>query len=409
MKVVIINLGDEVVSGVTINTNAAYLAQELYTLGFQVEKHISCQDKKDLFREILAKEIDRNDVIITTGGLGPTYDDFTKEIIGDVTQSEMILYDECLEHIKNRYQKHNVEMSESNLSQAYFPKGSTVFLNDNGTAPGMMKLYDNTHIISLPGPPNELIPMFKTQVLPILESLIDVKTIHTDYLVMGIGESAAEDKLKELYSINPSVYIAPYASIGQVRYRITARHKNVNTMNQLLLDACNEFERIMGDYIVGVKFDQIEEYLVDELVSNQLTISFAESCTGGLAVSKIVNVPNASSVLEGSFVTYSNSFKVETLNVSEETLQNYGAVSDECVREMALGLNQVTNSDIAIAISGIAGPTGGTDTKPVGLVHVGIYYNDEVHLFKKVFSGNRNIVRERAAKYALWLAWKLLK
>lgn len=406
MKAIIINIGYELLTGKTLNTNAQYLSKELNSLGYDVIETIVIGDNYNFLINELNRVKDICNLIITTGGLGPTFDDLTKKAISDAFDRRLEYCEECFELMKDYFNRNNRKMAESNLSQVYFPKGSTILKNNNGTAPGLLLETENNIIISLPGPPLELNPMFEDFVKIELSKINNKSINYFDYLVMGIGESNAEMLLQKLYKKYTNIYIAPYAENGRIRYRISELIENTN--DSILEIVKKEFENVMDKYIIGEFVYGIEGYIVEKLKELDYTISFAESCTGGSVASKLVDYPGASNVFNESYITYSNESKHKILGVKNDTLEQYGAVSEETANEMVLGLNSITKSEVCLSVTGIAGPTGGTEVKPVGLVWFGFYVNGKVITTSRIFNGNRIQIRERATMFALYNIYKLL-
>lgn len=403
MKAAILNVGDEVLSGKIVNTNSSFLAHELEMIGIETEYVSVVGDVK----EMLIKEVKRFnesdcDILITTGGLGPTHDDFTKEVVFGELGLEFELNEYALK-VLNDYFKG--DYAKCNVKQAYFPKEAIIIPNSKGTACGAIVEKNNKIYIILVGPPFEMKPMVIDTVIPYLKEKNNNDLLIKEYQVMGIGESSAEEILIELINKYSFVNVAPYASVQKIRYQITS---HVNYKKEFE-EVCSEFETIMDEYIISSTNQSIEEVVVNKLQELGYFISTAESCTGGMIASTIVNVSGSSSVFKESFVTYSNESKVKYLGVKESIINEVGVVSEEVVTEMAFGLRKQTGSEVCLTVSGIAGPTGGTDKKPVGLVHFAILINDTLHTYNKVFRGDREMIRKRATNNCLYEVFKLLK
>lgn len=403
MKAIILSIGDEVLSGKVVNTNASYLAMELEGIGATPVKHVTVGDD----REKMSKELDEFmnsdcDILITTGGLGPTHDDFTKELISERLGYSLELNSQAKEILDNYFKG---EYPECNLKQANFPKEAIIIPNKNGTACGMILEKNDKIIIVLVGPPHELKPMVTDTVLPYLISKDENKILIKNYYLMGISESKMEQKLIEYYPLYPNVNIAPYASLEKIRVQVTSRETYKDEFNR----ACNMFEGLFNEYIIGTTLEPIEVKVVNELKRLKMHISTAESCTGGMISSSIVNVSGSSSVFNESVITYSNEAKIKYLDVNPNTINKYGVVSEEVVTEMVNGLQKLTSSEVCIGVSGIAGPTGGTKEKPVGLVHFAIKVCDKVYTFSSVFRGDRDAVRKRTNASVLYNLFMILK
>ncbi len=408
----VLSVGTELLLGDIVNTDAAYIARRLAALGINQYYQGVVGDNPDRLEAELKSALTRSDLVIMTGGLGPTYDDLTKETAAKLMGRSMHMHEESLERMKARFDKRGITMTENNKKQALMPEGSVVFKNDYGTAPGLA-IEDEENgkiIIMLPGPPRECEPMFREQVEPYLKQFSDRIFFSKTVNIFGMGESKVETILKSemLSSTNPTV--APYAKDGEVQLRVTASGKN-ETECAALCDS--EIEKIrateVGEYIYGVDAGSLEEALVKELISRGMKIASAESCTGGYVAKRITNVSGSSSVLDGSIVTYANEVKEKFVGVSHETLQNHGAVSPETAIEMARGVRKLFGADIGVSTTGIAGPTGGTPDKPVGLVYVGVSC-DGYEEVRKLSIGNglqtREYVRYVSASNALDLARK---
>ncbi|QVK18134.1 competence/damage-inducible protein A [Mycoplasmatota bacterium] len=405
MKVAILTIGDEVVSGKIVNTNASYLAKILETNQLIVSRHLAVRDETEEILNGLSYLYQNANVVITTGGLGPTVDDLTKEVCATYFHEEMVLYPHELDHLKSIYEKMNRKMPDINIKQAHFIKNSTVIRNNNGTAPGM--IYENKEkvIINLPGPPKELEPMLIDEVIPYLKNKINGEVLKKQYRLMHIGESNAETMIKPLYQKYPNIKIAPYASVGTIDYMLSvSKEGNEDSFNH----CCQSFESYLKDYIIGDWSNSLQEIIVKILTEKSLTLAIAESCTGGMVTSSIVDVSGSSAVLKEAMVTYSNVAKEKRLGVKKETLLRCGAVSSETAREMAIGVKETSHADIGLSVTGIAGPTGGTKEKPVGLVYTAVHWNGQTYVFKNNFNGDRYKVRLRSTMEILYSLYQLL-
>ena len=402
MRAEIISVGTEILLGDIVNTNTQFLAKELASIGREVYRQEVIGDNEDRLLGILEEALKRSDMVITTGGLGPTKDDLTKETACKFFNMDLELHEKSLKQLEEYFSRMGRKIVESNYKQVYFPKEAIVLPNPNGTAPGAILEKNNKYIVILPGPPKEMKPMYLNHVRPYLikkgDGIIESKVVR----VLGIGESMAAEKLKEFIEngVNPTV--APYAKEEDVIFRITAKAEREEEALKLIEPVKNKVKEILGEDVYGEGEDTtIEKVVGDLLIKNNLKISTAESCTGGMIASRLVSISGISDAFLEGAVTYSNEAKVRTLNVKEETLKKYGAVSEETAREMAEGIAKRTGSDIAVVTTGIAGPGGGTEEKPVGLVYIGLYYKGEVFVYKNVFNGNRQEVRTKATVRAL--------
>lgn len=392
MKAEIINVGTELTSGDTLNINSQYLSRRLLELGIDVRVHVSVEDNRDLLKELIGQARNRADIIVFTGGLGPTDDDFTKEVVAEVAERELVYNQKTMDDIEAFFAKRGLAPTENNRKQAYEIAGGVTLRNELGTAPGYYLEDGATTYILLPGPPGEMNYMFEHKVAGRLKSdeNIYVKMIRT----VGIGESQLEESVKDMIREDNEVYVATYAKLGEVRVKLTSRDET------RLSEVYEEIEKRLGDYIYAIGYDSLEMAIFKNLRANGLRVGFCESCTGGLVASSLAAIPGASDVLDRSVVTYSNSAKVEEVGVSRESLEKYGAVSEQVAKEMAEGLFKKADIDIAVSVTGVAGPEE-TEEKPVGLVYLGITTKEGTLVEKHLFPGRRKTVQERSAKEAL--------
>ena len=399
MKTTIISIGDELLTGQTLNTNLTYLAKRLYPLGIQVENAAMIRDDKAAIFDALQNT--KSDLVIFTGGLGPTQDDLTKESICAYYHLSLVERPEVLERISSYFKRMKREMKPTNKKQAYFPKSAVVLDNHNGTAPGMLVEVEGKTIVLLPGPPSELQPMVGTMISH-LKNYLDVPLVQRGYRLIGIGESDLEAEMQDFYLQYPKVNIAPYASVGEVVFIFTAKDE------ALLKPALRAFKKRFDRYIVGPHDESLESVVVHTLMDLKKVISLVESCSGGMLASRIVNVPDASKVFKESYVLYDNHSKIKHLGINHHIIEKFGAVSEQCVYELAYQLAQRTAADITVSISGIAGPSGGSEEKPVGTVYFGLHTEGKTQTDYKIFSGDRQMVRQKATSYALYLVLKAL-
>lgn len=403
MKTIVLNIGNEVLSGKIVNTNAAFLAQELAKIGVEVEKTVVVGDSEASIDQEINRFKDGDcEILITTGGLGPTHDDLTKEVLMKNLHLEMELNEGAKQVLDDYF---HGQMASCNLKQAFFPKEAVIIENRLGTADGAILEQNHKIYIILVGPPFEMMPMVKETVIPYLQKKTSVPFISKEFIVMGNGESFFEERLIPFYQEFSELSLAPYASLGKIRYQLIGLEKN----RELFVKADSKFRDLMADYIVSDNNEEIEEVLVHLLESKHFTIAFGESCTGGMLASKIINVPNASKVIHESLVTYSDESKVRYLGVNPMTIQEFGAVSAETVSEMAEGLFKNTKADVCVTVSGIAGPSGGSDRKPVGLVHYAIKLGPKLFLENKIFQGSRDLVRMKSTMWILYRIFKLIR
>ena len=399
MRTAVITVGKELLTGRTVNTNLRTIALKLKQIGIDVNRSYVIDDLKKEFKKIL--DFMDEDLVIYTGGLGPTIDDITRETVIDYFGVETYMDQEVLAHIKEMFDKAEVEMKSTNNKQALFPIDSIKLKNELGTAPGLYFRVGDRRIILLPGPPRELIPMLN-DMINIIKDELDINLISRGFKLVGTGESSMENNLRGFYGVHPKVNVAPYANVGEIKYIFTS--SDTDALDRAMNDFYNKFE----PFIFGGLEDTLESVVVELLREQNKVISVAESCTGGMLAARLVNVPGSSNVFKEGFVTYANEAKMKRLDVSENLLKQYGAVSPECAKVMCDNLYDKTDADITISITGIAGPTGGSETKPVGLVFFGLNHMGETTIYRKVFTGNREMVRLRAVIFALNMTRKVL-
>ncbi|WP_281526149.1 competence/damage-inducible protein A [Intestinibacter bartlettii] len=401
MKAEIITVGTEILLGDILNTNSRYLSRELAAMGIEMYYQITVGDNEERLLKTLEESLNRSDIVICTGGLGPTEDDITKEVCAKYFGYELELHKSSLDAMIERFKHMNRVPTKNNEKQAYFPKEAYVLKNDNGTAPGCIMEKEGKMIVVLPGPPKEMESMFENYVKPYLSKLTD-DVIESEVLrIIGVGESKVENDILDIIDSQTNPTIATYAKGYECTLRITAKAKSVEEAKELIKPMSDEMKRRFGQSLYATGETSIEEVVAKMLVENNLKIAVAESCTGGMVSASLINYPGISSVFMEGCVTYSNEAKMKSLGVKKETLDVYGAVSPECAKEMASGVAARYNTNVGIATTGIAGPGGGTDEKPVGLVYFGIYINGKVITKKYVFNGDRQGIRERATRTIL--------
>ena len=401
MKAEIITVGTEILLGDILNTNTHYLARELANIGVDVYYQVSVGDNEERLIKQLDDSLKRSDLIILTGGLGPTEDDMTKETCAKYFQMEMEFHQPSWDKIIEIHDKMNRKPTENNKKQAYFPVNSIILPNEYGTAPGCIMKKDNKTLIVMPGPPREMKPMFDNYVKPLLlknsTGIIKSKVLN----IIGIGESRIENVLIDLINNQTNPTIATYAKEGECTVRITAKCKNEEEADNLIYPIAEEIKNRFKESVYGEDETSLENEVAKLLVDNNLKIAVAESCTGGLVSATLINYPGISSVFMEGCVTYANEAKMMSLGVKEETLNTVGAVSEECAREMAEGVSKRHNTNIGLSTTGIAGPEGGSKKKPVGLVYMGITINNKTIVKKYIFNGDRQQIRNKACKTLL--------
>ncbi|PLX20407.1 MAG: competence/damage-inducible protein A [Salinivirgaceae bacterium] len=405
----IVTIGDEILIGQIIDSNSAWLADKLFHLGFKITEIRSISDQPAQIEQTLAELTIKNDLILVTGGLGPTNDDRTKEALNDFFGGKMIMNENVLDDIKSFIAKRRgyLQLSDNNRAQAMVSDVSTVLRNAIGTAPGQLFNHNNCITISMPGVPFEMKHLFENQIIKELEKRFEIRpnkyrTLH----VIGYPESELANKLSDWESNIPdSIELAYLPSPGVIRLRLSSLSNNNKDINNQI----DKLRSIIGDSIIAEGKEKVEHTIGKLLSDKGYSIAVAESCTGGLLSQRIVSVAGASNYFQGSITAYSNEAKHRLLNVKNETLKQHGAVSKETAMEMAKNVASQFNTDIGISTTGIAGPTGGTTEKPVGTVWIGIYINGEVDAIHFMFTHNRTVIMERSATLAMYEMIKRIK
>jgi len=397
----ILAVGTELLMGQIVNTNAQYLTKRLNDLGVNVYYHSVVGDNPARLKECLRLALSRCDVVITTGGLGPTRDDITKETIAEIMGVKLVRHEETLRNIKCFFERVDRRMMENNIKQADIPEGCIIIPNHNGTAPGCIIEKDGKTVIMLPGPPKEMIPMFEETVSPYFGKKTGQIIGSRMLKVFGIGESEMEMKIMDLVEAQSNPTIAPYVNMGEVVIRVTARSKNYDEAMKMIDPVIEKIKERLGSNLYAYDGETLEEIVVRLLIERNISISTAESCTGGMLASKLVNVPGVSKVFANGFITYSNQSKTDILGVSPDTISTFGAVSKETALEMVKGLIKRTAARAGIAITGIAGPDGGTPEKPVGTVWIAVMLDGEIEASIFKLNGDRERVRHTACLNAL--------
>lgn len=405
MTVELISVGTEILLGNIVNTNAAYLAEKCALLGLSLYNQTVVGDNSERLFNAVKTALSRADIVILTGGLGPTEDDITKETIAAVFGRKLYMD----EHSKKRIQEYfdqvkSRQITENNWKQAMVPEGAKVIDNHNGTAPGIILEENQKMAILLPGPPNELKPMFEESIAPLLNQMQPEGIYSRMVKICSVGESRAETMIKDMMETQTNPTIAPYAKTGEVHLRVTAKAKSEEEAKQLMEPVVEELFRRFGSRIYTTCEDvTLEDTVVTMLKEKKYTVTTAESCSGGLLAGRILNVSGASDVYREGHITYSNEAKEKLLGVKHETLETYGAVSEQTAAEMARGAAEAADADAALSVTGIAGPGGGTKDKPVGLVYIGCYVRGKAKVKECRFAGNRDKNRESAVVQALTL------
>ncbi|MBP3888173.1 MAG: competence/damage-inducible protein A [Cellulosilyticum sp.] len=409
MKIEIIAVGNEVLYGHTVNTNASYLARSMQKLGISPMYMTVIGDDSDVIKEAVQLAMKRTDVIVLTGGLGPTPDDLTKEVVCEILGLSMEIIPEELEKLKQYFEKRERAMTSNNQKQAAFPKEAYILANDCGTAPGCILEQQGKTIILLPGPPKEMKHMFDNYVIPFFKEKVSHYYESIDIKCFGLGESELATRIAPLLGDGEGVNVATYVGKGEVIVRIAAYATEQAVLTDKIDAMKEKIEQCLGPWIIGYNNEELEEKVVSLLLKQHLTVATVESCTGGLIAATLVNCGGVSICFKEGIVTYSNEAKMKYVGVKKETLDSVGAVSEETAKQMAEGIRKATGADIGLSSTGIAGPGGGTPTKPVGLVYIGIAMPQGTEVFKLQLHGTRQENRERTVKEILFRLYKKLQ
>lgn len=394
MRAEIIAVGTEILLGDIVNTNAQTISLGLDELGIDVFYQTVVGDNPERLKEVLEIARGRSDLIITTGGLGPTLDDLTRETIAEAFGKKLVLHKPSLRRITAFFDQIGKQMTQNNVKQAMLPAGCKVLDNDWGTAPGCAFEADGVHVLMLPGPPKECTPMFHTAGMAYLAKLAGGVIVSHHIRIFGMGESAMEDRLHELMESSTNPTLAPYAKDGECLVRVTAKAETIEVAERLLEPVVRQVCDILGDVVYGIDVESMEHAMAKLLTEKGLTLSVAESCTGGLLSKRITDVSGASKFYKGGACTYCNEIKMKVLGVKKETLDEFTAVSSQTAREMAQGIAMAYGTDLGIGITGYAGPDGGEDGTPAGTVYIGLYYQGKTQV--------RRILSPRGRERARW-------
>ena len=401
MKAEIIGIGTEILLGGIVNTNSAYLSVKLAEIGIDCYCHTTVGDNHLRLYEAITRALDRSDIVITTGGLGPTIDDITLKVIAEVAYKPLVLKKDIVRLISGHFKKHHIKMASNNLRQGYIPKGASWIKNDVGTAPGIIININKKRLIALPGPPREMQPMVEKDLLQYLEKsstkkfVILSRTLKTT----GLSESRLHTKVKELLRLSGDTTVGIYAHPSQVDLKITSKAKDVRSAKRKILLIEKKIRKDLGKLVFAADKETIEKNVAGLL--GKRTIAIAESCTGGLISDRLTDIAGVSKNLLLTVVAYSNKTKVELLDIPEKKIQTHGAVSAQVARAMAKNIRELAGSDISIATTGIAGPSGSTMTKPVGLVYIAISTPNQTTVKRCYFASERKTIKFRSSQAAL--------
>lgn len=404
MVVELISVGTEILLGNIVNTNAAFLAEKCAGLGLSCYYQDVVGDNEERLSETIRLALSRADILLLSGGLGPTQDDLTKEVVAKVMGKPLYLHEESKTAIQQYFERKGMEITDNNWKQAMVPEGCIVVDNPNGTAPGIIMAQEGKHVILMPGPPNEMIPMFETSIMPYLSELQSCVIYSQTVKICGIGESKAETMVADLIEQQTNPTIATYAKTGEVHLRVTARAEDEKAAKKLVKPMVKELKGRFGNNIYTTDSEvTLEKSVVDLLQANGLTACTVESCTGGMLAARLINVPGVSEVFKSGYITYSNKSKRSLLGIKKNILLKHGAVSDKIAREMAKGAAMLAKTDVSVSTTGIAGPDGGSEEKPVGLVYIACNVRGTIEVRECHFSGNRTKIRESTVSAALSL------
>lgn len=402
MKAEIIATGTEILLGQTLNTSAHFLTGKLSELGIEVDYHTTVGDNPERLEKVILQGIERSDLLVITGGTGPTVDDLSKELVAKVLGLKMVLDPASLEKIRQFFSRRGSSIPETEKKQAFFPEGTQILPNNHGTAPGAIVPKEGKTIVILPGPPSEMQPMFDDSVWPYLERKAqeDARRMYVRVIkVFGLGESDVEEKLHDLIGAkNPSMTLL--AKHAELHIRLVTRGEAKRAV-EILKEAEQLIRARLEDHVFGTNEDTMIGLVSKSLKNHRMTIATAESCTGGMLGAVLTQESGSSDFYLGGVVSYSNNLKEKFLGVKPHTLERYGAVSPETALEMAMGIREYANSDLGVSITGIAGPGGGSQEKPVGLVYIGLATPEGIEAIKFQFHGGRDSIRQLSVQAAL--------
>lgn len=406
----IISVGSELLLGQIANTNAQWLSNKLAKIGINVFYHHTVGDNFVRLENVMKLAQDRSDLVIVTGGLGPTDDDLTRDVAKKILQQELVIDEKILQKVKQYFLKNNIKMSENNKKQALVFKGATVFSNTEGMAPGMFVDHHDVGWIFLPGVPREMKAIMEQEAIPFI-----VKHYHLQEMIfskvlkfIGIGESILEDKLLDILRNQTNPTIAPLAGDGEVTLRITAKASSKQEAISMFQHLEEEILSRVGEYCYGIDEETLETKVLQYLQQKEMTIASAESLTGGRFIDRLISIPGASSSVVGSIVSYQTRSKEQVLGIDSAIINKYGTISEQCAKEMAEGIQKKMNASIGISFTGNAGPDA-SEQKPVGIVYIGISNGVKTEVHSYHFHGNREAIRNRAVKKGLELLYKYLK
>ena len=411
MKAEIIAVGNEVVDGYVINTNASYIAKQLSKLGIETASHRTVRDDEKVIKTVVNEAVDKYDYVVLTGGLGPTKDDLTKEAVCDALKKPLILNHNILRDIEQSFINRNKNMPKINIKQAMFPEDAYILKNEYGTAPGCVISHNNSKIVLLPGPPSELKIMVEEELVLYINNRTKMDNyIETlDIKLFGISESLVVEIMTEKLGETIWENTATYVGENEIIVRITKSDVDREKAKDYIYDKRQQIEKCFENNIIGYNEDKVEDNIVKLLLEKSKTIATIESCTGGMLAETLINCGGVSACFNEGVITYSNEAKIKYADVSANTLNTVGAVSEETAVQMAEGIKKVSGADIGLSTTGIAGPGGGSKDKPVGLVYIAIAMPKRTYVYQLNLTGSRRQIRELAVKNVLFNLLKLLR
>jgi nicotinamide-nucleotide amidase len=403
MNVEIISIGNEILGGNIVDTNANYIIKKLKGINLNVQHVSAVADEESEIVAQLKEACQRSQIIITTGGLGPTEDDITFQSVAKTFQLNLVKYPEAERHMIERISKIGVSVSPSNLKQSFLPEGSICIINPYGTAPAMILEKEGKVIVSLPGVPLEMKNLLSEQIIPFLEkNFPNLEHIQSRIIrTSGLGESNLNDMIKDFIISNQKLNIGIYASPEDIKIQLNALAKTAEGTKNILDEATRQLKVILGDYIFGYDNESLEEVTGNLLRRKKLSLAVAESCTGGMLGETLTTVPGSSDYFKGGIISYDGEIKEKLLGVPHTLLTQFGEVSEPVAKAMAEGVRKKCNSDVGLSITGIAGPTGGSQEKPVGLVYIGLADAGQTLVQKHYFHNGRQAIRLRSVRRAL--------
>jgi len=399
----VICIGNEILLGHINNTNAQYISQYLTNIGIKTSLHVSIPDDHQTISSSIRKSLLDSDIVVLTGGLGPTVDDITLECISMALNKKLIFNKKVAEHIRSHFKKRKLKMPKNNLRQALIPEGAKYILNNIGSAPGLIICVGKKVLIALPGVPFEMQDMIEKSVTPYLKKHFLPDLIIKSHVIKitGLAESVVNEKIEDILKIGGNVQMGIYPHPEEISVKITVTDKSANKVNSTINKIEKNIKSRLGYYIFGYDNEKLEQVIGKLLLKKKKTLSIAESCTGGLLADRITDIPGSTKYFQIGVVAYSNESKNKVLNIPIETIKEHGAVSRQVASLMAKNVRLLGRSDIGIGISGIAGPTGGTKKKPVGLVYISLSTKDKTLCKEFRFLGQRNIIKFKATQAAL--------